>query len=291
MAKQRRVLVIGASGQVGNACLRSFSQAGWDTVGTYMTRPKDGLIALDLCDRSAIEHTVIAMKPDMCVLSGALTNVDKCEDEPSLANRVNADAPGAVAEAMNRLGGRTVFLSTEYVFDGTSGPYAEGDPTNPISTYGATKLAGECVVLGVDSNNLVVRTTVVYSWDPHGMNFVMQLWRRLTSGNQAQVPVDQISSPTYAPELGNAIARVSDDAKGVLHIAGPDVLSRMEFAKIAVEVIGLDPGLLAAVETSSLKQRARRPLNAGLKTEKLEGFGVTMSGAKGGIADLRRQSR
>jgi dTDP-4-dehydrorhamnose reductase len=291
MAKPRRVLVIGASGQVGKACLESFARAGWDTVGTYMSKPKAGLVALDLCDRMAIDHTMITVKPDMCVVSGALTNVDKCEDEPALANRVNADAPGAVAEAMNRLGGRTVFLSTEYVFDGTNGPYAEGDPTNPISVYGATKLAGECGVLGVDSNNLVVRTTVVYSWDPLGMNFIMQLWRRLTSGNQAQVPFDQSSSPTYAPELGNAIARVSDDAKGVLHIAGPDVLSRMEFAKIAVEAIGLDSGLLTAVETSSLKQKAKRPLNAGLKTEKLAGFGVTMSGVRGGIDDLRRRSR
>ncbi|MFN7132504.1 MAG: dTDP-4-dehydrorhamnose reductase [Myxococcales bacterium] len=259
-------LIIGASGQVGAHCLRSFADRGYRVIGTYASKPRDGLVRLDLSDPASVEEAITSLRPDVCVLSGAMTNVDRCEDEPQRALAINAEAPGRAADACRRVGAKLLYLSTEYVFDGTAGPYAEADAPNPINVYGASKLEGERRVLAASDRHLVARTTVVYSHDPGGMNFAMQLWRRLRAGERMRVPTDQISTPTYAPELAAALARLAGEERGgIAHTVGPDLLARFDFAVRAAELFGLPASLLEPVDTSALGQRAARPLRAGLR--------------------------
>ena len=285
----RIALVIGASGQVGRESSRALLAGGWKAVGTYRSRPAQGLLPLDVIDDAAIKRTLREVRPALCVLCSAMTAVDRCEDEPELAEASNARAPGVVAEACREVGARLVFLSTEYVFDGTAGPYGEDDPPSPVSVYGRTKLEGERRVLAASGSNLVLRTTVVYSHHPGDRNFAMQVLERLGRGERMRVPADQVSSPTYAPDLGAAIARLAERGEGgVLNVAGPDVLGRHDFAARAARALGLDPSLLEAVTTVSLSQRARRPLAAGLRIDRLRGLGVGMRGVDEGLRAFAR---
>jgi dTDP-4-dehydrorhamnose reductase len=292
-AAERRALVVGASGQVGRSAARALAAAGYAVTGTYAAHAAPGLVPLDLRDDGAIRALVREVRPAVCVLASALTQVDRCEDEAALAEALNARAPGVVAEACREEGARLVHLSTEYVFDGAAGPYGEDDPPSPLCAYGATKLEGERLVLARTPDALVLRTTVVYSWDPGGKNFVMQLRERLGAGQRMRVPVDQISSPTYAPDLAAAIVALAPcrDVAGVLNVVGPDVVDRMTFAVAAAHALGLDERLLDPVTTASLGQRARRPLRAGLRIGRLRSLGVGMRGIAEALADLAGQAR
>jgi dTDP-4-dehydrorhamnose reductase len=290
--RPRRALVVGASGQVGRSAARALADAGWAVTGTYASHPAPGLVALDLRDDAAVRALVRDVRPDLCLLSSALTHVDRCEDEPALAEALNARAPGVAAEACREVGARVLYLSTEYVFDGAAGPYGEDEPPCPPCVYGATKLEGERRVLAAAPDALALRTTVVFSFDPAGKNFVMQLRERLGAGQRMRVPLDQLSSPTYAPDLAAAIVALAPrrEVAGVLNVVGPDVVDRLAFAVAAARALGLDEGLLDPVTTASLGQRARRPLRAGLRIDRLRGLGIPMRGVHDALADLARRA-
>jgi dTDP-4-dehydrorhamnose reductase len=293
----RRALVIGASGQVGRHVAGALGARGWDVSGTYASRPSPGLRRLDVLDDDAVRACLDEVAPEVCVLSSAMTNVERCENEPERAEVANARAPGVVAAACKRAGARLLQLSTEYVFDGTAGPYREEDPPSPVSVYGRTKLEGESRVVAEDPANLAVRTTVVFSHDPGGTNFVMQLLARLGRGERMRVPRDQVSSPTYAPDLAAAIAELCDPgaasrlsglpAAQIVNVAGPEVLDRHTFAVRAARALGLDPGLLDAVDTAALGQKAPRPLRAGLRVERLRRLGLALRPLDEALAALR----
>lgn len=291
-----RALVIGASGQVGRHLVAALAARGWEVTGTYAAKPAPGLRRLEVTDAEAVRAALRELRPDVCVLSAAMTNVERCEDEPARAEAVNARAPAAVATACREVGARTVHLSTEYVFSGTAGPYREEDPPQPVSVYGRTKLEGEQAVLAADPRNLAVRTTVVFSHDPAGMNFVMQLRAKLTAGERMRVPADQVSSPTYAPDLAAALADLcarpalslppGTPAPQVLNVVGPDVLDRFAFAVRAARALGLPETLLEPVATAALGQKAPRPLRAGLTVERLASLGIRLRGVDAAMADV-----
>jgi dTDP-4-dehydrorhamnose reductase len=267
-------LLIGASGQVGRHLAPALAARGWEVVGTGNSRAGAGLLPLDLQDHGAIGATISRLRPALCVLSGAMTNVERCESEPELAEAINARAPAIAAAACRAVGGRTILLSTEYVFDGTAGPYGEDDRTCPISVYGRTKLEGELAMLAADPASLAIRTTVVFSFLPGDKNFLMQLIDRLGAGEVMRVPGDQVSSPTYAPFLAGAIAALPEEVHGLLHVAGGEVMDRHTFAFLAATALGFDTRLLRPMQTSELGQRARRPLKAGLSVDRLRALGI-----------------
>jgi dTDP-4-dehydrorhamnose reductase len=284
-------LVVGASGQVGRNVAAALAARGHAVVGTGFGRAGGPLRALDLRDEEAIRAAVRTVSPSLCVLSSALTNVDRCEEEPALAEAMNSRAPEVAAAACRGIGAKVVYLSTEYVFDGAAGPYGEDDPTCPISVYGRTKLEGEQAVLAADPDNLSVRTTVVFSFHAGDKNFAMQLIERLGRGERMRVPADQVSSPTWAPWLGEAIATVAGTARGVLNVAGPEVLDRLAFARRVAAASGLDAALLDPIATAELGQKARRPLRAGLRIDRLRALGVTpptLDAALTALATARR---
>jgi len=262
-----KVLIIGASGQVGGALASLCVRRRLEVYGT--SRRGQGFLYLDLADPASVTAAFGNAAPGLVFLCSAMTNVDNCEREPELARRVNAEGPALVAEECRKAGAKLVYFSTEYVFDGASGPYGEEDPPCPVSVYGRTKLEGERAVLALPGA-LVLRTTVVYSHNPASKNFIMQLVSNSRSGSKMRVPSDQFSTPTYAPELASAALDLAGtDAAGVYNVTGPDWLSRYDFALRACAAFGFDPAFLEPRSTSELGQIAARPLKAGLKTEKL----------------------
>ena len=264
-----RALVIGASGQVGAALGARLTARGHAWTGTHGRVATPGLSVLDIADHEATARAVKEAAADWVFCPAALTHVDYCEEHPDEALRVNRDAAEAAARAAAAAGAGFVFYSTEYVFDGAAGPYAEDDPVNPLSHYGRSKLEGERAVTAANPRSLVLRTTVVYGPEPQGKNFVYQLLRRGRARERMTIPVDQVSSPTYNVDLAAAsVELVERGLTGVYHVAGSGILDRFAFARIACDVFGIDPALLEPVSTASLRQRAARPLRAGLRVDR-----------------------
>jgi dTDP-4-dehydrorhamnose reductase len=286
-----RALVIGASGQVGAALCARLRERGHDVVGTHRGAPRPDTRPLDLTDATATRRLLAEVRPDWVFCPAGLAHVDHCEDHPDEAFAVNRDAPAAAARLAADLGAGFVYYSTEYVFDGTRGPCAEDDPVNPLSVYGRSKLEGERAVVAACPRALVIRTTVVYGPEPQGKNFVYQLLRRGRAGEPMQAPADQRSSPTYNRDLAAAsVELVEREMAGVFHVAGPDVMDRHAFARIVCEVFGLDAGRLAAVTTAALKQRAPRPLDAGLRIDRARAVLATrLRGVREGLAAMRAE--
>ena len=265
-----RALVIGASGQVGAALAARLRARGHTVVGTHGRVPQADTKPLDLTDTDATARLIDEIAPDWVFCPAGLTFVDYCEERPDEAFRVNRDAPASAARAAAARGAGFVYYSTEYVFDGTAGPYAEDDAVGPVSVYGASKLEGERGVMGANPRALVLRTTVVYGPEPQGKNAVYQLLRRLRAGERMRVPADQVTSPTYNVDLAAAtVELVERGAGGIFHVAGETVVDRYAFARQACEVFGLDASLIEPVTTAALAQRAARPLQAGLRVDRV----------------------
>lgn len=268
MAEPSRVLLIGAGGLVGRH-LRG-ALAGLTLTATYRADPPPGGIALDITDHDAVRRTIHDTRPGTIVLAAADAYVERCEREPAATRLVNVEAPGVIAAEAKALGANLVVFSSEYVFDGTAGGYAEDAERHPINEYGRQKVALEDLALAT-GRGLVCRTSGVFGADPQRRNFVLQLVDRLRAGQPFEVAADQLITPTYAPALANAVASlVRRGERGVVHVAGPRILGRFAFARLIAEIYDL-PGhrLLHVRPTAELHLAAPRPLRCGLEVNRL----------------------
>jgi dTDP-4-dehydrorhamnose reductase len=277
MSDSAKVLVIGATGQVGTQMLRFLAEHPEHGVALPTSRgAREGWLQLDLADVVHVDEAEElfageALRSIYCV--GGMTYVDGCEEQPDLAWRTNARGPGVMADLARRLAIPFVYFSTEYVFAGSDeepGPYEEDSVPHPLNVYGKSKLDGEYAVLQAYPQSLVLRTTVVYGPDARRKNYLYSLIRSLSAGEPVRVPHDQISTPTYNQDLNHAAFwLVQAGASGVYHVCGPERMNRLDFAAAAAQKLGLDTSLLRGVSTEELNQRAIRPLSAGLATGKL----------------------
>lgn len=226
---------------------------------------------LDVTDARQVETLMERIRPDWVVHAAALTDVDRCEVERELARRVNVAGTENVVRACERRGIGLVSLSTDYVFDGVAGPYAETDPTNPLSYYGLTKREGEKYVLAMKCPAGVVRTIVLFGYAPSVReNFVTWLVRSLRQGKPVRVVTDQWGTPTLADDLADfLIDFCRKNLSGLFHFAGADLLSRYDMAIKTCGVFGLDERLVTPISTGDLRQVAPRPLRSGLRTDRV----------------------
>ncbi len=285
-----RALVIGASGQVGAALVRALARRGHQATGTYAQHSTVDLIPLDITDRAAVERTISAARADWVFCPAGLTHVDYCEEHPAAAMAVNRDGPLEAARAAECVDAGFVYYSTEYVFDGASGPYREDDPARPLSKYGLSKWEGEQALLAEIPRALVVRTTVVYGPDRQEKNFVYQLIRNCRRGQAMRIPSDQVSSPTYNEDLATASVELCERGlTGTYHLAGDGVLDRFTLAQLACRIFDLDPSRLQPVATAALAQKAPRPLNGGLLIAKAQSVLATpLRGPEAGLREMLR---
>lgn len=263
------VLVIGASGLVGQHLLHTLHERGVPTVGTSRTPPPGPLRPLDIGDAATVMALLEMVRPTTIYLAAALSHVDYCETHADESHALNVLGTRNVALAAATVDARLVYFSTDYVFDGRAGPYAETDAPNPLNVYGRHKLLAEHFVLALAPRALVVRTTVVYGPETGRKNFVYRLLATVGNGQPLDVPADQFGSPTYAPNLAVAtVTLATSGVQGLCHVSGPAGVSRYQFACEAAARLGLATDLIRPVPTARLGQRAPRPLRAGLRCDR-----------------------
>ena len=265
-----KVLVVGATGFLG----RTLSEAGSEMVPAARHSPEDShWVQLDLEVPNRFGAVLDEVGPGWVVNAAAVTSVDGCETDPDRARRVHVDGVSVLAKACGERNIRLVQLSTNYVFDGTDGPYDENDAPNPLGVYGQTKLEGEKVALSA-CEACVVRTAVLYGYHPAARpNFVTRALGELQAGNAIRVVTDEWSNPTYLPDLVASIRGLTaKDATGIYHVGGLDYLTRFEMVEELCDVFGLARDLVTPVESEDLGQIARRPLRAGLTTTRADAF-------------------
>ncbi|MDF9407640.1 NAD(P)-dependent oxidoreductase [Pelotomaculum isophthalicicum JI] len=285
-----KMLIIGASGQIGfNLCQ---ALAGSHQVtGTYFSYPMPDMYSLDMTKSGTVTDFITALKPDVIFLPAALPDVEACEKKPELCRRVNIDGTRNVLAAAGEIKAKVVFFSTDYLFDGAAGPYAETEPSNPLNMYGKAKNEAEQLIRQSTCPHLIIRTSVVYGYEKQGKNFVVRLNERLRQGEKVKVPNDQFSTPTYVNNLCAIIKELVESGKeGIYNIAGPELLNRYDFAVLAAEIFELDRSLITPVATGELGQQALRPLRGGLKVDKVRSVAVTpLMNVREGLIDMKKQ--
>lgn len=254
-----RIAVTGAGGGLGGAFLERAS-AHHDVIPF----PHE---ELPVEDRHRVMQLLVPAKPDLILHCAAMTSVDGCEEDPDLAFRVNASGTGSVARAAKECGALLVYLSTDYVFDGEKEePYHEFDGTNPISVYGASKLAGE-EQARLAPDHLIVRTSWVFGAPG---DYVTRSLEALGNGKTVGAVVDRTSTPTFVGHLAERLVPVVlTGRRGVVHLGGPVVTTWFELLSRARE-IGTLSGEVTEQKSGDLALPAPRPANSALRSVVLE---------------------
>ncbi|HET9555099.1 MAG TPA: SDR family oxidoreductase [Anaeromyxobacteraceae bacterium] len=273
-----RVAVTGANGLLGGEAVRQL--AGRHEVlaiGRGPCRLPPGRFTwaeADLGDGRSVEGALLDFHAEAVLHAGAATDVDGCERDPELAWRVNVGGTEQAARACRALGARLVAVSTDYVFDGKAGPYAEDDLPNPQGAYARTKRCGEEAALVLAPDCAVARVAVVYSGKPGAKpTFATQVVEKLSRGEVVKAFSDQYVSTTLA-ENGAAMCLellLETSYRGVLHASDATVLDRVDFAERIAARFGLR-GEIVPVKTADVKLPAPRPLKGGLRVDRAAGM-------------------
>jgi dTDP-4-dehydrorhamnose reductase len=233
------ILITGGGGMLGHALADNFAARGQPAMSLARAQ-------LDIANESALQSAFEQYKPTLVFNCAAYTKVDLCEQETERADAVNGYAVGALARLCRDSGARLVHISTDFVFDGTSSrPYRPDDPLNPLGAYGRSKLLGETELRrNAPDQWLIVRTAWVYGrW---GANFPRAMVQAARAGKPLTVVNDQIGSPTYAPDLAEAIFQlVQSGAQGIWHVTNSGQASWFDLAAATLEHFGVTAELTA----------------------------------------------
>jgi dTDP-4-dehydrorhamnose reductase len=264
-----KTIILGGGGQLATDLQKSIAD------GQVIALPH---AQLDICNFDDVRRVLTAEEPDVVINTAAFHHVDNCEDQWQLAFEVNAFACRGLAAICADLGATLVYISTDYVFDGgQSVPYKESDLPNPLSTYGASKVAGEFFVRTYCPNHLIVRSSGLYGLagaSGKGGNFVETMIRLAKAGKPLRVVDDQIMAPTNTAELSLKIAEViRSEGRGIFHLTNQGSCSWYGYAAQIFEYLGLNPDF-GPTTTEAYGLPAERPRYSVLANERLAALGV-----------------
>ena len=266
-----RVLVTGACGMLGSMVRVKLEEKQHFVIPTDVLA---GCEQMDITDTNSVFDTLNRFHPELVIHCAAMTNVDGCEREPDMAHKVNAVGTWNLACACASIDCAIAYVSTDYVFDGEKGsPYTEFDNTNPVSAYGASKLAGEMAVRELCKKHYVVRTSWLFA--PHGKNFALTILNAAATNKEPKkVIADQFGSPTYAKDLAEFLASLAGSPlHGVYHYTNAGSCSWYEFAKNIIETAGITDVEIVPIKSDEWPTPTRRPKYSVLRHYKMELLG------------------
>jgi len=265
-----KFLVTGSAGLIGRQVVKDLSDTH-EVFSCYdKSKPEYGnAVKMDLLNHEMISNVLLETEPDVVIHLGAMTGVDLCEKEESMAFDTNTKATQIIAQQCSILNTFLVYVSTDYVFDGNSCMYYEDSVPNPLSVYGKSKLEGEKVIQTFSSDWCIVRTSTPFGLHPTKKSFPIWVIENLQKQKQIDVLTDQFTSPTYVPSLSRMLIEISErHLTGIIHVAGASKISRYEMAKLISDKLGLDGKLLREISINDIKWEAQRPKDSSLNVSK-----------------------
>ena len=259
------ILVTGSTGQLGSYVVKELLKRGYSTLSPNRSE-------FNLCSEDSIRNYILNSNCEAIVHCAAYTQVDKAEDEKDLCIKINATATKHIAKCAKILDIPMIYISTDYVFDGTKdGEYTENDETNPINIYGESKLAGEKYVQEILDKYYIVRTSWVFNIN--GKNFIETMLRLSKANNQLSIVNDQIGSPTYTKDLSRLLVDMLETSKyGLYHATNEGYCSWYEFANTIFKLANINIDI-KAINSNEYASRAKRPMNSKLSKDKLIEYG------------------
>ena len=272
-----KVLITGSNGQLGSE-IKELASNYENLECVFKDLPE-----MDICDTEVLNTFIIDQHINAVINCAAYTSVDKAEGSPEIAEQVNAKGVLNLVNALKKVDGKLIHISTDYVFDGNhSQPYKETDPVSPKGVYGETKRAGELAVLNSSIDAIVIRTSWLYS--VYGNNFVKTMLRLGNDKESTQVVFDQKGTPTYARDLAKTCLDILSDASSTIinskgkiyHYSNEGVTSWYDFATAIMEISNIDCKVIP-IESKDFPTQARRPLYSVLDKSKIKSdFKVTI---------------
>lgn len=298
--EKKKILITGSNGLLGQKLVELLvSKAHVETVATAKGENRLPLnagyryIEMDITDPEAVDQVLGTELPDVLIHTAAMTNVDQCEAEKDACWKLNVTATETLVAACAKYRIFLEHVSTDFVFDGTSGPYREEDVPNPVSFYGWSKYAAEKAVTSSDIEWAIARTVLVYgiAHDMSRSNIILWVKKSLEEGKAIKVVTDQFRTPTLAEDLASGCFLIADQkARGIYHISGKDFLTPYEMALGVADYFKLDASLISPTDASTFTQPARRPPRTGFKLTKSRNvLGYEPHSFTEGIALLAKQ--
>ncbi|MGE0562207.1 MAG: dTDP-4-dehydrorhamnose reductase [Flavobacteriales bacterium] len=273
-----RVLVTGSNGLLGQKLVKLLSNVSdIELLATSTGKNRISSLtgfnyaSLDITNKNEVEKVFSEFKPTVVINTAAMTNVDACEDKKEECWNLNVNAVQHLIDASKKHEIHLIHLSTDFVFDGESGPYKEDDKPNPLSYYGKSKYEAEKLIQQSGIKWSIVRTIIVYGVveDMSRSNIVLWAKQALEKGDPLTIVDDQFRMPTLAEDLAYACWQIAEkSATGIYHISGKDFMSILELVNRVADFYGLDKSIISPVKSSSLNQAAKRPARTGFILDK-----------------------
>ncbi|WP_081972767.1 SDR family oxidoreductase [Leptolyngbya sp. KIOST-1] len=283
----RRLLVTGASGFLGWHLCRA-AQATWQVVGTYHRHrpplPGVELYELDLTALAALPPWLESLAPDAVIHTAALSQPNRCEQEPDLSHRLNVEATRVLAQFCGNSNIPLAFTSTDQVFDGQAAPYSEDSPPSPISLYGRHKVEAEALVQALHPFAAVCRLPLLYGPpSPTAECFLQGFVRTLRAGQPLHLFTDEFRTPAYVEDVAAGLLLALEKATGLLHLGGPERLSRYDFGLRMAAVFGLETALIVPGKQADVVMPAPRPPDVSSRSDRAFALGYCPRDVEAGL--------
>jgi dTDP-4-dehydrorhamnose reductase len=257
----KKLLITGASGFLGwHLC--QLAQPEWNVYGTYsicaVNIPDTTLLKLDLTKFEQLQETFYTLQPDAVIHAAAMSQPNQCQDHPERSHQINVTSAWNLAGLCADLNIPFAFTSSELVFDGQNPPYRESDPVCPINLYGEQKVAAENGILERYPDAIICRMPLMFGAVPHAQSFIQPFIERIRTGQVLNLFTDEIRTPVSGTSAAKGILLALNKAKGLLHLGGPDRLSRYEMGLMLVEVLQLSNANLNPCKQADVPMSAPR---------------------------------
>lgn len=282
---KKRILITGSNGLLGQKLVELLrTNAGIETIATARGKNRlpfvDGYdyYAMDITNPVEVEDVISKVKPEIIIHTAAMTNVDQCEAEKDACWQQNVNAVDYLIASCKKHQVFFVHVSTDFIFDGTAGPYDEEAKPNPVSFYGWSKYAAENLVIHSGIRWAIARTVLVYgiAHDMSRSNIILWVKKSLEEGKNIKVVTDQFRTPTLAEDLAQGCFLIADQqAEGIFNISGKELYTPYDMALLAADYFKLDKSLISPTDASTFSQPAKRPPRTGFdltKSKKILGY-------------------